>query len=152
VAHFHYIMVGGTVMAYLGGLHFWWPKIVGRLYPETWGRIAAVMIFVGFNLTFFPQYLAGALGMPRRYHSYAPEYQLLNELSSTGAALLAAGYLLPLGYLIWAMLRGERASENPWGATGLEWQTPSPPPKENFEETPRIINEPYDYQPAETRS
>ncbi len=150
IAHFHYIMVGGTVMAYLGGLHFWWPKIVGRCYPETWARIAAVTVFVGFNLTFFPQFLLGVLGMPRRYHVYAPEYQLLNVFSSTGAGILALGYLLPLIYLVWAMLRGERAPSNPWGATGLEWQTPSPPPEENFVETPRVINEPYAYRPPET--
>jgi cytochrome c oxidase subunit 1 len=113
VAHFHYIMVGGTVMAYLGGLHFWWPKIAGRMYPETWGRIAAVVIFIGFNLTFFPQYLLGAWGMPRRYHEYAPQFQLLNEFSSFGAAILGLGYLLPLGYLTWAMLRGPRATAEP---------------------------------------
>jgi cytochrome c oxidase subunit 1 len=148
VAHFHYIMVGGTVMAYLGGLHFWWPKIVGRLYPETWGRIAAVTLFIGFNLTFFPQYLLGAWGMPRRYHEYAPQFQLLNEISSGGAAILGLGYLLPLGYLTWAMLRSARARANPWNATGLEWQTPSPPPKENFEQTPQVVRGPYGYQPA----
>jgi len=150
IAHFHYIMVGGAVMAYLGGLHFWWPKIVGRCYPETWARIAAVTVFIGFNLTFFPQFLLGVLGMPRRYHVYAPEYQLLNEFSSTGAGILAIGYLLPLIYLVWAMLRGAHAPANPWGATGLEWQTPSPPPQENFEETPRVINSPYAYGRAET--
>jgi len=148
VAHFHYIMVGGTVMAYLGGLHFWWPKIVGRLYPETWARIAAVTIFIGFNLTFFPQYLLGAQGMPRRYHEYPARFQLLNEVSSSGAVILGIGYLLPLAYLPWAMLRGRRSSANPWGATGLEWQTPSPPPQENFATTLQVIRIPYDYHPA----
>ena len=147
VAHFHYIMVGGTVMAYLGGLHFWWPKIVGRMYPETWARIAAVTLFIGFNVTFFPQYLLGAWGMPRRYHEYAPEYQLLNVFSSSGAAILSVGYLLPLFYLVWAMLRGPRAPANPWGATGLEWQTPSPPPKENFTHTLQVVRKPYVYHP-----
>jgi cytochrome c oxidase subunit 1 len=147
VAHFHYIMVGGTVMAYLGGLHFWWPKIVGRMYPESWGRIAAVTIFLGFNLTFFPQYLLGAGGMPRRYHEYAPEYQLLNVFSSCGAVILGVGYLLPLVYLLWATLRGSRAAANPWGATGLEWQTPSPPPQKNFSHTPQVIRGPYVYHP-----
>ena len=147
VAHFHYIMVGGTVMAYLGGLHFWWPKIVGRMYPESWGRIAAVTIFLGFNLTFFPQYLLGAGGMPRRYHEYAPEYQLLNVFSSCGAVILGVGYLLPLVYLLWAALRGSRAAANPWGATGLEWQTPSPPPQKNFSHTPQVIRGPYVYHP-----
>jgi len=148
VAHFHYIMVGGTVMAYLGALHFWWPKIVGRMYPEVWGRVAAVVIFIGFNVTFFPQYLLGAWGMPRRYHEYAPQFQLLNEISSSGAAILGIGYLLPLGYLTWSMLRGPRASSNPWNATGLEWQTPSPPPQQNFETNPVVERGPYCYQPA----
>ena len=100
VAHFHYIMVGGSVMAYFGGLHFWWPKITGRMYPEGWGRAAAILIFFGFNLTFFPQYLLGVEGMPRRYHSYPEEFHVLNVLSSAGASLLAIGYLLPLGYLL----------------------------------------------------
>ena len=145
VAHFHYIMVGGTVMAYLGGLHFWWPKIVGRMYPETWARIAAVSIFVGFNLTFFPQYILGSLGMPRRYHTYAPQYQLLNDFSSLGAGVMAIGYVLPLAYLLYAMLRGQPAPPNPWNAAGLEWQTSSPPPQQNFDRTTPAVGEPYDY-------
>jgi cytochrome c oxidase subunit 1 len=152
VAHFHYIMVGGAVMAYLGGLHFWWPKIIGRQYPETAARIAAVAIFIGFNLTFFPQYLLGTLGMPRRIHSYAPEYQLLNVFSSLGAGILAIGYLLPLVYLIWSMLKGKPAPRNPWDATGLEWQTSSPPPKENFDEMPQHVGEPYDYQARDAKA
>src|SRR5206468_2347044 len=101
IAHFHYIMVGGAVMAYFGGLHYWWPKATGRMYPETWARIAAVMVFLGFNFTFFPQYILGVQGMPRRYHTYAPEFQVLNLLSSAGAVVLALGYLLPLFYFAW---------------------------------------------------
>jgi cytochrome c oxidase subunit I len=147
VAHFHYIMVGGSVMAYLGGIHFWWPKISGRMYPEIWGRIAAVIIFFGFNLTFFPQYLLGYLGMPRRYHSYPPEFQLLNILSSAGASILAVGYLLPLFYFGWSLFYGKRAGVNPWEATGLEWKTASPPPKENFDRTPTVTDEAYAYSP-----
>jgi cytochrome c oxidase subunit 1 len=147
VAHFHYIMVGGAVMAYLGALHFWWPKISGRLYPETLGRIAALAIFVGFNLTFFPQYLLGYDGMPRRYHAYPPEFQLLNVLSSAGAAVLAVGYLMPLGYLLWSWFRGAPAGANPWRASGLEWQTRSPPPTENFDTPPDGARDVYDYQP-----
>jgi cytochrome c oxidase subunit 1 len=150
VAHFHYIMVGGAVMAYLGGIHFWWPKISGRMYPEIWGRIAAVLIFVGFNLTFFPQYLLGYEGMPRRYHTYPPEFQVLNILSSAGASILAIGYLLPLCYLGWSLFRGPLASGNPWQATGLEWQTASPPPKDNFPTQPVVTEEPYAYTPAQT--
>ena len=148
IAHFHYIMVGGSVMSYLGAIHFWWPKISGRLYPEIMGRIAALTIFFGFNLTFFPQYLLGWLGMPRRYHEYPPEFTLLNLFSSAGAAVLAVGYLLPLVYLGWSLFYGKRASANPWGATGLEWQTSSPPPQHNFEHEPRVTAAPYGYQPV----
>ncbi len=145
IAHFHYIMVGGAVMGYLAGIHFWWPKISGRMYPEAWGKIAAATIFIGFNLTFFPQFVLGYLGMPRRYHSYPPEYQVLNVMSSAGASILAVGYILPLIYLLWSLRYGEVASDNPWGATGLEWRTPSPPPTENFPETPVVTWEAYDY-------
>ena len=145
IAHFHYIMVGGAVMGYLAGIHFWWPKISGRMYPETWGKIAAGTIFIGFNLTFFPQFVLGYLGMPRRYHAYPAEYQVLNVMSSAGASILAVGYVLPLIYLLWSLRYGEIASDNPWGATGLEWRTPSPPPTENFPETPVVTWEAYDY-------
>jgi cytochrome c oxidase subunit 1 len=145
IAHFHYIMVGGSVMAYLGGIHFWWPKMTGRLYSERWGRLAAIMIFFGFNLTFFPQFLLGYLGMPRRYYEYPSEFQALNMTSSIGAAILAIGYLLPLFYLLWSLRYGKIAGNNPWGATGLEWQTSSPPPKDNFEETPVVKGGPYAY-------
>jgi cytochrome c oxidase subunit I len=146
VAHFHYIMVGGAVMGYMGGLHFWWPKITGRLYPEFLSRLAAVILFVGFNLTFFPQFILGYLGMPRRYHTYPPEFQVLNVMSTAGASILALGYLLPMIYLIWSMRYGKVAGPNPWPATGLEWKTPSPPPTENFPETPEVTWEPYDYR------
>jgi cytochrome c oxidase subunit I len=144
IAHFHYIMVGGTVMAYLGGIHHWWPKISGRLYPEGWGRIAAVTIFLGFNLTFFPQFILGYLGMPRRYWEYPPEFQVLNVLSSAGASILGLGYVLPMAYLLWSLRYGEPAPANPWGATGLEWQTPSPPPRDNFDGRPIVTRDPYD--------
>lgn len=145
IAHFHYIMVGGTVSAYFGALHFWWPKITGRMYSEGWGKAAAIIIFVGFNLTFFPQFILGYLGMPRRYHVYPPEFQVLNVLSTAGASILAIGYLLPLLYLIPSLWLGKPAGANPWGATGLEWQTSSPPPPENFEATPVVTRPPYDY-------
>jgi len=145
IAHFHYIMVGGAVMAYLGGIHFWWPKMTGRLYPEWWGRFSALMIFVGFNLTFFPQFILGYLGMPRRYHSYPPEFQVYHVMSTAGASILALGYLLPITYLLWSLRYGPRASRNPWGATGLEWQAESPPATNNFESTPIVNEEPYTY-------
>ncbi len=150
IAHFHYIMVGGMVSAYFAGLHFWWPKITGRMYPEMWGRAAALIIFIGFNLTFFPQFILGYLGMPRRYHSYPPDFQLLNVLSSAGTLILAAGYLLPLFYLTWSLRYGKLASANPWRATGLEWLTASPPPTENFAVTPAVTEPPYNYPPPET--
>src|SRR5581483_5969451 len=149
VAHFHYIMVGGMVTGFLGGLHYWWPKITGRLYPESLGRLAALIIFIGFNLTFFPQYVMGYLGMVRRYHAYAPEFQIYHVMSSAGASILGVGYLLPLIYLIWSLKHGKKAPANPWNATGLEWQTPSPPPKHNFAQTPIVTRPPYQYS-AET--
>jgi cytochrome c oxidase subunit 1 len=151
VAHFHYIMVGGTIMAYLGGLHFWWPKISGRIYPEYWSRVSAWVIFVGFNLTFFPQFIVGYLGMPRRYHQYPEEFQVLNVMSTAGASILGIGYVIPLVYFIWSMRYGAYAADNPWGATGLEWETPSPPPTENFPETPTVSGRPYDYLTARDR-
>lgn len=147
IAHFHYIMVGGMVTAFMGGLHYWWPKITGRLYPENLGRLAALIMFIGFNLTFFPQYVMGFIGMPRRYHAYAPEFQIYHVMSSAGASILGVAYVLPLIYLIWSLKHGKKAPPNPWRATGLEWQTPSPPPKHNFMETPVVTRPPYQYSP-----
>ncbi|HLH74206.1 MAG TPA: cytochrome c oxidase subunit I [Chloroflexota bacterium] len=145
IAHFHYIMVGGAVMAYLGGLHYWWPKMTGRMYPEFWAQLAAGIIFFGFNLTFFPQFLLGYLGMPRRYAVYPPEFQVLNDFSSAGATILGVGYVLPLVYLLLSLRLGKTCGPNPWGATGLEWTTPSPPPAENFLVIPVVTKEPYLY-------
>jgi cytochrome c oxidase subunit 1 len=146
IAHFHYVMVGGMVVAYLGGMHFWWPKISGRMYPEGWGKLAALIVFIGFNLTFFPQFLLGYMGMPRRYHAYPAEFQILNVLSTAGATILAVGYLLPMIYFVWSMRYGPIAPANPWNAAGLEWQIPSPPPTENFEEEPVVTWEAYNYE------
>jgi cytochrome c oxidase subunit I len=151
VAHFHYIMVGGTVMAYLGGMHFWWPKMTGRMYPEAWARFSALVIFLGFNLTFLPQFVLGYLGMPRRYHAYPPEFQVLNVMSTAGASILGAGYLIPMIYFLWSLKYGALAGPNPWGATGLEWRTLSPPPTENFKETPVVTEEPYEYSIREIK-
>jgi cytochrome c oxidase subunit 1 len=151
VAHFHYIMVGGAIMSYLGGMHFWWPKITGRMYPEPWAKVAAVIVFLGFNLTFFPQFVLGYLGMPRRYHVYPPEFQVLNVMSTAGASILGIGYLLPLVYFIWSLRYGAVASANPWHATGLEWETPSPPPTENFERTPIVTQDAYAYDTQEVQ-
>jgi cytochrome c oxidase subunit I len=151
VAHFHYIMVGGAIMGYLGGLHYWWPKISGRLYSEFWSRVSAILVFVGFNLTFFPQFIVGYIGMPRRYHAYPPEFQVLNVMSSAGASILAVGYALPVIYFLLSLRGGEVAGPNPWGACGLEWEIPSPPPTENFAVTPRVTSEPYEFAPQVTR-
>ncbi|HVF57866.1 MAG TPA: cytochrome c oxidase subunit I [Pyrinomonadaceae bacterium] len=152
VAHFHYIMVGGVLMGYLGGLHFWWPKITGRMYPEGWARFAALVIFVGFNLTFFPQFLLGYMGMPRRYHAYPvddPVWQVLHVMSTAGASILAFGILIPGIYFIWSMRYGRFAPANPWPGTGLEWRTASPPPTENFVTTPVVTWEAYEFRPIE---
>ncbi len=152
VAHFHYIMVGGTIMAYLGGVHFWWPKITGRMYPEALAKVSGFVIFLGFNLTFFPQFILGYLGMPRRYHSYPDEFQVLNVFSTAGASILGVGYLLPLCYFLWSLRYGAKAPANPWNAAGLEWQTLSPPPTENFETTPVVTTDAYDYGPDGARA
>jgi cytochrome c oxidase subunit I len=145
VAHFHYIMVGGAIMGYMGGIHYWWPKISGKLYPEAWARFSALVIFVGFNLTFFPQFILGYLGMPRRYHAYPEEFQVLNVMSTAGASILGVGYVIPMIYFVWSMRYGRAAPANPWGSTGLEWDTPSPPPTENFPVTPIVTGDPYHY-------
>jgi len=145
IAHFHYVMVGGMVMAYLGGLHFWWPKMTGKLYPEPVAKLAALITFIGFNLTFFPQFILGYMGMPRRYAMYSPEFQVLNVLSSAGASILAVGFILPALYFTWSLKYGEVAGDNPYKATGLEWQTTSPPPTHNFDVTPVVTEDPYHY-------
>src|ERR687887_93746 len=151
VAHFHYIMVGGTIMGYLGGLHFWWPKISGRLYNEGLAKLSAGIIFIGFNLTFFPQFVVGYLGMPRRYHAYPEEFQVLNVLSSAGASILGVGYLVPMLYLMWSLRYGQFAGSNPWGAKGLEWETDSPPITENFERQPVVREDAYHYPASEVK-
>jgi cytochrome c oxidase subunit 1 len=146
VAHFHFVMVGGMLMAYLAGVHFWWPKMTGRMYPEGLSKLAALITFIGFNLTFFPQFIVGYLGMPRRYAAYPPEFQVLNVLSTAGATVLGVGYLLPMIYMTWSLKYGKIAGANPWQATGLEWQIQSPPLTENFIETPIVDRDAYDYE------
>jgi cytochrome c oxidase subunit 1 len=146
VAHFHFVMVGGGLMAFLAGIHFWWPKITGRMYPELPAKLAAITTFIGFILTFMPQFILGYLGMPRRYHAYPPEFQVLNVISTAGATVLGFGYLLPMLYLTWSLKYGAIAGNNPWQATGLEWQTQSPPLTENFIEVPAMDHEAYDYE------
>jgi cytochrome c oxidase subunit I len=149
IAHFHFVMVGGTVSAYMAGLHFWWPKVTGRMYSEAWARFAAITTFLGFNATFLPQFVMGWNGMPRRYHYYPDVFQAWHVMSSVGALILAVAYVLPLIYFGWSLIYGRRAGANPWNATGLEWQTSSPPPKENFHRIPRVDVEPYAYHDAD---
>ncbi len=145
VAHFHYVMVGGQVIAYLGGIHYWWPKMTGRMYSEFWGKISAMLVFIGFNLTFFPQFIVGYQGMPRRYASYPAEFQVLNIFSTAGASVLGVGLVMPVIYLGASLINGKPAGDNPWMLPGLEWRTSSPPPTENFEKTPVVTWEAYEF-------
>lgn len=145
VAHFHYVMMGGTVMAFLGGLHYWWPKMWGRMYSEFWGRISAFLIFIGFNMTFFSQFILGTKGMPRRYYNYLDQYQPLHAFSSVGSWVLGAGFIVMAIYLIHSLFKGRPAPKNPFGALTFEWETTSPPPHHNFEGTPVWKHGPYDF-------
>lgn len=145
VAHFHYVMMGGTVMGLLAGIHYWWPKMFGRMYPETPARISCALIFVGFNTTFLPQFWLGHLGMPRRYWDYLPQFTFLNQVSTFGSWMIGAGMLLMFIYLLWSLKNGAKASANPWGGKTLEWQTSSPPPEFNFDYAPVITEGPYEY-------
>jgi cytochrome c oxidase subunit 1 len=145
VAHFHFIMVGGTLTAFLAALHYWFPKVTGRMYPERLGMLSAVMVFGGFFVTFFPQFLLGNAGMPRRYYHYPAEYQSLNVVSSAGAFVLGGAMLLTLTYLLWAAIFGERCGPNPWQSRSWEWLGESPPPKHNYRETPCFSHDPYAY-------
>ena len=152
VAHFHYVMMGGTVIAFFGGLHYWWPKMFGRMYNETLARISCIGVFIGFNTLFLPQFVLGSRGMPRRYYNYLPEFQFLHQVSTVGSWIMGASLFLMAGYLF-ATFRKKYydAPENPWGGTTLEWQTQSPPITANFHEDPVIDHAPYDYRPARTK-
>ena len=152
VAHFHYVMFGGTVIAFLGGLHYWWPKMFGRMYNERWGQLSALLIFVGFNLTFFTQFVMGSHGMPRRYYNYLEEFTTLHQASTVGSYILGLGFLIMVGYLGHSLFRGQPAPNNPWGGATLEWETSSPPPAHNFDHE-LVAGDPYDldalrYDPA----
>jgi cytochrome c oxidase subunit 1 len=147
VAHFHYVMMGSTVIAFLGGLHYWWPKMTGRMYSEKWGRVACALIFVGFNTTFLTQFLLGSRGMPRRYYNYLDQFQPLHMYSTFGSWILALGFFIMAAYLLASLRKPADAPDNPWGGTTMEWQTSSPPITHNFEEQPVLEHEPYDYRP-----
>jgi cytochrome c oxidase subunit 1 len=149
VAHFHYVMMGGTVIAFLGGLHHWWPKMFGRSFSERWGRIACALVFVGFNVTFFSQFLLGTRGMPRRYAQYLPQFQALHQLSTVGSMILGLGFFIMAGYLVHSLVRGRAAGPNPWGGKSLEWSVASPPPVHNFHEIPVVTTGPYEFDEIE---
>jgi cytochrome c oxidase subunit I len=148
VAHFHYVMVGGTVMGFVGGLHYWWPKMTGKLYDEKQAKVAWFLVFVGFNVTFLSQFVMGSRSMPRRYYDFLPEFEIFHQVSTIGAYILGAGFFLMLGYFITSLLKGKPSPRNPWGSAALEWQTPTPPPLANFHTVPTITRGPYDYHLA----
>jgi cytochrome c oxidase subunit 1 len=145
VAHFHFIMVGASLMAFLTALHYWFPKMFGRSYPEGWGLVSASLIILGFNATFIPQFLLGNMGMPRRYYNYPERFQTLHVMSSAGATLLFFGFVIIFIYLVLSLKYGKVAGPNPWGSRGFEWNTPSPPPTHNFEKAPEFTGQPHDY-------
>ncbi|MCC5787861.1 MAG: cbb3-type cytochrome c oxidase subunit I [Phycisphaerales bacterium] len=153
VAHFHYVMMGGTIIAFVGGIHHWWPKMFGKLYNERWAIVGCVLVFIGFNLTFFTQFILGTRGMPRRYASYPDEFQFLHQLSTIGSWILGIGFLIHLGVFVHSLVAGRKAPENPWGGLSLEWETESPPIEHNFHHEPIVKHGPYDFdtvQPPHT--
>jgi len=149
IAHFHFVMVGAAMMGFLSGLHYWWPKMFGRMYPERLALVSASAVFIGFVVTFTPQFLLGNMGMPRRYGQYPPQFQVLNVISTAGSWALASGLLATLVYLAWSLKRGAVAGPNPWGSRGFEWMTESPPPTHNYDVTPVITRRPHNYHEPE---
>ncbi len=145
VAHFHYVMMGGTVIALIGGIHYWWPKMFGRMYSQFWGVVGFILVFVGFNVTFFSQFIMGSQGMPRRYWDYLPQFQRIHGISTVGAMILGTGLFIIAIYLIASLRRGTIVGPNPWGASTLEWETTSPPHPHNFENQPVVTGGPYDF-------
>lgn len=144
VAHFHYVMMGGTLIAFLGGLFHWWPKMTGKMFSELWGRISCAIVFIGFNMTFLPQFVLGSRGMPRRYATYDPEFTTLHQWSSYGSFILGIGLLVAGIVLLVSLYNGRKAPSNPWGGVTLEWQCTSPPPYYNFARPP-VVGDPYDF-------
>jgi cytochrome c oxidase subunit 1 len=148
VAHFHYVMMGGVLFALIAGMHHWWPKMTGKMFDETYGKVTWVVVFIGYNLTFFPQFVAGSRGMPRRYHQYLPEFELWNQLSTIGSFTFGIGLFMVLFYLLHSIFRGEKAPANPWGGASLEWEALSPPVEHNFSGPVVCTKGPYDYPEA----
>ena len=149
VAHFHYVMMGGTIIAFIAGLHHWWPKMTGKMYNETLGRIGCFLVFVGFNITFFTQFMLGSRGMPRRYFNYTPEYHTLHVISSIGSQVLGFGLFFTLFYLLHSLFKGKKAPHNPWNGHSLEWRTQTPPIEHNFHVQPIVTDGPYDFPEIE---
>jgi cytochrome c oxidase subunit 1 len=145
VAHMHYVMVGGTVMGFFGALHFWFPKMFGKMLNDSIGKVSWFLVFVGFNVTFFPQFFLGVEGMPRRYATYLPQFQPLMDISTVGSWILGLGILIMVVNVIRSLLYGEKAPQNPFNSLSLEWSVPSPPPHENFEEIPHVTDWTYGY-------
>jgi cytochrome c oxidase subunit 1 len=145
VAHFHYVMMGSTAIAFFAGVHHWWPKMFGVMYSKFWAAVAAAAIFIGFNWTFLPQFVMGSQGMPRRYATYVPEFLFYHQQSTIGAMILGAGVAIMVGYLVLSLFGGKKAEDNPWGGATLEWATATPPINENFDGQPIVERDPYDY-------
>ena len=146
VAHFHYVMMGGTIITFVGGLHHWWPKMFGRMYNQFWANIGAFTVFIGFNVTFFTQFFLGTQGMPRRYASYIDDYQIYHQISTVGSYLLLVGFLIHLFVFLHSLVAGRKAPANPWGGLTLEWEATSPPDEHNFHHEPMVKHGPYDFE------
>ena len=138
VAHFHYVMMGSTLVAFLGALHYWWPKITGKMYEEKPAKVGWFLVFIGFNQTFLTQFVLGSRGMPRRYYDYLPEFQQIHQISTVGSFILAIGILLTVYNVIRSLKIGAVAGPDPWKGNTLEWFSTSPPPVNNFDVVPRV--------------
>ena len=152
VAHFHYVMMGSIALAFFAGVHHWWPKFFGVIYNETYAKLACGIIFVGFNVTFIPQFIMGSRGMPRRYATYVPDYQIFHQISTVGAVIIGSGVAVMVGYLVHSLFAGKKAMQNHWGGVTLDWLTPTPPPTENFDEPPVVTTEVYDYSTLDLKT
>jgi len=151
VAHFHYTMFGGTGVIFFASLHYWWPKMFGKMYNHTLAKLSAVLFFFGFNITYIPLFIAGAQGMPRRYASYVEEYATLHHTSTYGSWLLATSMLIMFGNLFYSLWKGAQAPDNPWGGATLEWRTSTPPPTLNFDGEPDTSRGAYEYPETVSR-
>jgi cytochrome c oxidase subunit I len=145
VGHFHYVMFGGTGFALFGALHYWFPKMFGRMYEKKKAFIGWLLMNIGFNVLYFPFLILGYMGMPRRYYHYLPQFEELHRIATVGSWIMVAGIILVIVNLIISLKKGNKAAANPWGAATLEWTVPSPPPTEDFHKIPVLTHGPYDY-------